>query len=81
MQISAKDVVALVIPENVQEQVQVGGDVRETSVVDVDRIEANLEKTVLTIENQTNVVPILVLEEENTNENVELLPKLMEVIY
>jgi hypothetical protein len=72
MQISAKDVVALVVPEIVQEQVQVGGDIGEAFAVDVDKIEANLEKTILMIEKQTNVVPILVLEEENTNEDVEL---------
>jgi hypothetical protein len=72
MQISAKDVVALVVPEIVQEQVQVGGDIGETFAADVDKIEANLEKAILMIEKQTNVVLILVLEEENTNEDVEL---------
>jgi hypothetical protein len=50
----------------------VGGDIGEAFVVDVDKIEAKLEKTILIIEKQTNVVPILMLEEENTNEDVEL---------
>ncbi len=64
--------VALVVPEIVQEQVQVGGDIGEAFATDVNKIETNLEKIILMIEKQTNVVPILVLEEENTNEDVEL---------
>jgi hypothetical protein len=70
MQISTENVVTLVAPEIVQEQVQVGGDVGETYVAN--KIEVDLEKTILMIEIQENVVPILVLEEENTNEDVEL---------
>ncbi len=72
MQLLAKNVAALASLEIIQEQVQVGGDARETSVVDVNKIDANLEKTILMIEKQANVVLILVLEEENTNEDVEL---------
>jgi hypothetical protein len=73
MQISVKDVVVVVIPEIVQKQVQVGGNIREAFVADVDKIEANLEKTILMIKTKkTNVIPILVSEEENTNEDVEL---------
>jgi hypothetical protein len=51
--------------------VQVVGDIGETFVVDADRIEADLEKYILLIERQKDVVPLLVLEEENTNEYVE----------
>jgi low affinity Fe/Cu permease len=72
MQVLTKDVATLATPEIIQEQVQVDGDVGETSVVDVNRIDANLEKTILMIEKQQNVVPILMLEEENINEDVEL---------
>jgi hypothetical protein len=50
---------------------QVVGDVGETFAVDVNKIDANLEKTILMIEKQENVVPILVLGEENVNEDVE----------
>ncbi len=64
-------VAALVASEIVQEQVQVGGDIGEAFATDSDRIEVHLEKTILMIERQENVVPILVLEEENTNEDVE----------
>jgi hypothetical protein len=71
MQVLVKDVVALVAPEIIQEQVQVVGDVGETFAVDVNKIDANLEKTILMIEKQENVVPILVLGEENVNEDVE----------
>jgi hypothetical protein len=52
--------------------VQVGGDVGKTFVVDVDIIEADLEKTILMIERQEDAVPLLMLEEENTNQDVEL---------
>jgi len=79
MQVSTENVATLVAPEIVQEQVQVGGDVGETYVAN--KIEVDLEKTILMIEIQENVVPTLVLEEENTNEDVNFMPKLMEVIY
>jgi len=72
MQVLTKDAVALVALQIVQEQVQVGGDIGKTFTTNVNKIETNLEKTILMIEKQTNVVPILVLEEENTNEDVEL---------
>jgi hypothetical protein len=71
MQIDAKDVVALATFEIVQEQVEAGGGVGETFVENVNRIEANLEKTILMIERQENVVPTPMLEEENTNKDVE----------
>ncbi len=47
MQVLTKDVVALAAPEIIQEQVQVGGDVGEASIVDVNKIDANLKKTIL----------------------------------
>jgi hypothetical protein len=71
MQVLAKNVDTLVTHEIVQEQVQIGGDVGEASTVDAYRIEVDLEKTILMIEIQKNVVPILVSKEENTNEDVE----------
>jgi len=71
MQVSIEDVATLVAPKIVQEQVQASGDVGETSVVDAKKIEVDLEKTILMIERQENVIPTLVLEEENTNEYIE----------
>ncbi len=71
MQIDAKDVVALATFEIVQEQVEAGGGVGEAFVENVNRIEANLEKTILMIKRQENVVPTPMLEEENTNKDVE----------
>jgi hypothetical protein len=50
MQVLTKDVVALAAPEIIQEQVQVGGDVGEASIVDVNKIDANLKKTILMTE-------------------------------
>jgi hypothetical protein len=49
MQVLAKDVATLVAPEIVQEQMQAGGHVGEAFVIDVDRIEADLEKIILMI--------------------------------
>jgi hypothetical protein len=43
-------VAALVTREIVQEQVQVGGDVKEASVADANIIEIDLEKIILIIE-------------------------------
>jgi hypothetical protein len=43
----------------------------ETSATYANRIEVDLVKTILMIERQEKVVHILVLEEENTNEDVE----------
>jgi len=71
MQVDAKDVVVLAIPKIVQEQVQVGGDVGEAFVENANKIEAYLEKTILIKEKQENVVPTPMLEEKNTNEDVE----------
>jgi hypothetical protein len=51
----------------VQEQMQVGGDVGETYVVNANKIESNLEKIILMIERQEDAVLPLMLKEENTN--------------
>jgi hypothetical protein len=61
-------VVALVPNEIIEEQVQVGEDIGETSLIDVDKIEAHLEKTILMIEEQENVIFTPMLEQENANE-------------
>jgi hypothetical protein len=71
MQVSIEDVATLVSPKIVQEQMQASGDVGETSVANADKIEIDLEKVILMIERQENVIPTLVLEEKNTNEDVE----------
>jgi hypothetical protein len=47
--VNVQDVIALAPNEIVEEQVQVGEDIRETSMVDVDKIVVNLEKTILMI--------------------------------
>ncbi len=60
--------VALVPNEIIEEQVQVGEDIGETSLIDVDKIEAHLEKTILMIEEQENVIFTPMLEQENANE-------------
>ncbi len=51
---------------------QASEDVGETSATNVDRIEVDLEKTILMIKEHENVVHALVLEQENANEDVEL---------
>jgi len=51
--------------------VQASGDVGEAFATNADKIEVDLEKTILTIEKHENVVLILVLKEENTNKDVE----------
>ncbi len=50
---------------------QVKGDIGEAFVANADIIKIDLEKTILMIERQKDVVPLLILEEENTNEDVE----------
>jgi hypothetical protein len=71
MQVSAEDVPALAIPKIVQEQVQVGRDIGKTFVANANRIETDLEKTILMIERQEDVVLPLMLEEENKIYDVE----------
>jgi hypothetical protein len=71
MQASTKDVVALAIPKIVQKQMQVGGDIGEAFVAYANKIEANLEKTILMIERQEDLVLPPMLEGENSNEDVE----------
>jgi len=43
MQVDAEDVTTLIIPKIVHEHVQVGGDVGEKSVANVNRIETNFD--------------------------------------
>ncbi len=47
------------------------GDIGEAFDVEVDIIEVHLEKTILMIKRQKNVIPTLMLEEKNTNEDIE----------
>jgi hypothetical protein len=61
----------LAILEIVQNQMQVGGEIGETFVANVNRIEVDSEKTILMIGRQEDVIPPPVLEEENTNEDIE----------
>ncbi len=63
--------IALAPSDIVEEQVQVGENIGEASMADVDKIVVNLEKTILMIEEQENVVPTPMLEQENANEVVE----------
>jgi hypothetical protein len=59
-QTSVEDVVPLVPNEIVEEeQVEAGEDVGETFKGDADQIEMDLERTILMIEDQENVVPML----------------------
>ncbi len=72
MQVSAEDVAELAIPKSAKKKLQIGGDIRKTYVVNVDKIETNLEKTILMIKRQEDVVLPLMLEEENINKDVEI---------
>jgi hypothetical protein len=69
--VNAQDVIALAPNEIVDEQMQMGEDVGETSMADANRIVVNLDKTILMIKEQENVVPTPILEQENANEIVE----------
>ncbi len=51
-QVSVEDVVALVPSDIIEEQMQAGENVGETSIANVDRIEMDLERTILMIEEQ-----------------------------
>jgi hypothetical protein len=72
-QTSVENVVLLVANEIVEEEeVQVGENVGETSKGDVDQVEMDLERTILMIIDQENVVHVVpLLEQENANEDVE----------
>ncbi len=70
-QANVQDVIALAPNEIVEEQMQVGENIGETSMADANRIVVNLEKTILMIEEQENVVPTPMPEQENANEVVE----------
>jgi hypothetical protein len=71
-QTSVEDVVTLVPSDIIEEQMQVGENVRETSAANVDRIEMDLERTILMIEEQENVVLVtLMVGWKNANEDVD----------
>ncbi len=72
-QVSVENVVPLLASEIVkEEEMQVGEDVGETSKGDVGEVEMDLEKTILMIEDEENVVLVTPqLEQENANEDVE----------
>jgi hypothetical protein len=55
-QVSVEDVVALVPSDIVEEQLQASESVGQTIVANVDRIEMDLERTILMIKEQENVV-------------------------
>ncbi len=64
--------VTLAPNEIVEEQVWAGEDVVEAFVANVDRIEMDLERTILMVEEQENVVLITIVPKwENENEDVE----------
>jgi len=60
-QSNVEDVVTLAPNEIVKEQVWAGEDVAETFVANVDRIEMDLERTILMIEEQENVILIIIV--------------------
>ncbi len=72
-QVNVEDVVALAPNEIVEEQVWVGEDVIKAFTANVDRIEMDLERTILMIEKQINVVLVTIIpKRDNANEDVEL---------
>ncbi len=73
--------VALVPNEIVEEQLQVGEDIRETSTIDADKIEVDLEKIILMIEEQKNVIFIPVSNQKMQIRLLNLMHILMEVTY
>ncbi len=72
-QVSVENVVPLIVSEIVEEEeVQVDEDVGETFKGDVDQVEMDLERIILMIEDQENVVLVVpLLKQENANEDVE----------
>jgi hypothetical protein len=72
-QAGVKDVVPLVPSDIVkEEQVEVGEDIGETPKRNFDQIEMDLERTILMVKVQKNVVLVVpLLEQENANEDGE----------
>jgi F0F1-type ATP synthase gamma subunit len=72
-QAGVEDVVPLVPNENVEEeQMEVDKNIGETFKGNVDQIEIDLERTILMIEDQENIVHVIPLsKQENANEDVE----------
>jgi hypothetical protein len=65
-------VIALAPSDIVEEQVQVGENIGEASMANVDKIVVNSEKTILMIEEQENVVLVtLMVGWKNANEDVD----------
>ncbi len=71
-QVGVKNVVALALNGNVEEQVQARVDVGETSTIDVSKIEVELQKPINMIEEQESVVPNAMLEQNNVQPHVEI---------
>jgi hypothetical protein len=74
-------VVALIPNEIVEEQVQVGEDIRETSTIDANKIKVDLEKIILMIEEQKNVILTPLSKQKMQKRLLKLMPILMEVTY
>ncbi len=72
-QMNVENVVPLVPSEFVEEeQMETGENIGETSKGNVDKIEMDLERTILMIEDQENVVHVVpILEQKNANEDIE----------
>ncbi len=73
--------VALIPNEIVEEQVQVGEDIRETSTIDANKIKVDLEKIILMIEEQKNVILTPLSKQKMQKRLLKLMPILMEVTY
>jgi hypothetical protein len=77
MQVLAENVATLATPKIIQEQVQVGGDIGKTFVANTDRIEAYLEKTILMIKRQENLVPLQCWKKKIQMRMLNFMPKLI----
>jgi len=65
-------VAALASSGNVEDQVQASVDVGETSIIDVSKIEVELQKLIDMIEEQEIVVSNAMLEQNNVQPHVEI---------
>jgi hypothetical protein len=64
-------VLALILNGNIEEQMQVGVDVKETCAIDVSKIEVELQNTIDMIDKQKIVIPNAMSEQKNVNKDVE----------
>ncbi len=62
---------ALILNGNIEEQMQVGVDVKETCAIDVSKIEVELQNTIDMIDKQKIVIPNAMSEQKNVNKDVE----------